>query len=36
MDIRVVRMGVSEGSVVVLVGMGLPPIPGESMCMLVM
>ena len=36
MDIGVVRMGVDNGFVPVLVGMGLPPIPGEGMCMLVM
>lgn len=36
MDIRVVGMRVAEGAVVVLVGMRLAPVPGESMCMLVM
>ena len=36
MDIGVVRMGVGEGFVAVLVGMGLPPVPGEGMCMPVM
>jgi len=36
MDIGVVRMGVDEGFVPVLVGMGLPPIPGEGVCMVVM